>query len=397
MGPDVKALSSGCHPVDTTDFQLIPDSTNIMEATIKCSFRAASSLSARRQWPRLPYICRRCQLHTTPSQSATPVSHPTVPGPPPNAPQAAATQPDERLARKRALADHIRQGQEAKVNPAKPGSVLQKRFWKNVHVKEDGEGGLQVLLDTRPVRTAGRQILTLPYRKRALASAIALEWEMLVSAQQALKQHYIPLTSLTSRAVDIQEADLKGDPSVREHIVKMALRYLSTDTLLCWAPEKNIHEQFSMHKAPAKNLRQRQKEAAEPIIAFLTTHVFPGVEIFPVLSEDSIIPTPQPEMTVEVIRGWVSGLAPFELAALERGILATKSLLIATRLLVEWSQEWEHLQKVQRQPFGIDEAINVATLEVVHQTEQWGEVEDTHDVEKEDLKRQLGSVILLVS
>lgn len=368
-----------------------------MEATISSSFRAASSLSARRQWRQTAYVCGRCQLHTTPSKAATPVSHPTVPGPPPNAPQPAATQPDERLARKRALADHIRQGQEAKVNPAKPGSVLQKRFWKNVHVKEDGEGGLQVLLDTRPVRTAGRQILTLPYRKRALASAIALEWEMLVSAQQALKQHYIPLTSLTSRAVDIQEADLKGDPSVRDHIVKMALRYLSTDTLLCWAPEKNLHEQFSMHKPPAKNLRQRQKEAAEPIIGFLTTHVFPGVEIVPVLGEDSIMPTPQPEMTVEVIRGWVTGLAPFELAALERGILATKSLLIAARLVVEWSQEWEHLQKIEKPSFGIDEAMDVATLEVVHQTEQWGEVEDTHDVEKEDLKRQLGSVILLVS
>jgi len=27
----------------------------------------------------------------------------------------------------------------------------------------------------------------------------------------------------------------------------------------------------------------------------------------------------------------------------------------------------------------------------------WGEVEDTHDVEKEDVKRQYGSVVLLVS
>lgn len=368
-----------------------------MEFAIRPSFRAASSLSVRRQWKRAPYICNRCQLHTSPSQNATPVAHPTVPGPPPSAPQPAATQPDERLARKRALADHIRQSQEAKINPAKPGSALQKRFWKNVHVKEDSEGGLQILLDTRPVRTAGRQILTLPYRKRALASGIALEWEMLASAAQALKQHYIPLTSLTSRAIDIQEADLKGDSSVREHVVKMALRYLSTDTLLCWAPEKNIHEQFSMNKAPQKNLRQRQKEAAEPIIAFLTSHVFPGVEIVPVLGEDSIMPTPQPDMTVEVIRGWVSGLAPFELAGLERGILATKSLLIATRLLVEWSQEWEHLQNVEKPTFGLDEAIDVATIEVLHQTEQWGEVEDTHDVEKEDLRRQLGSVILLVS
>jgi ATP synthase F1 complex assembly factor 2 len=35
-------------------------------------------------------------------------------------------------------------------------------------------------------------------------------------------------------------------------------------------------------------------------------------------------------------------------------------------------------------------------MEVAWQTRQWGEVEDTHDVEKEDMRRQLGSVVLLV-
>ena len=35
--------------------------------------------------------------------------------------------------------------------------------------------------------------------------------------------------------------------------------------------------------------------------------------------------------------------------------------------------------------------------EVEWQTKKWGEVEDTHDVEKEDLRRQLGSAVLLVA
>jgi ATP synthase F1 complex assembly factor 2 len=47
--------------------------------------------------------------------------------------------------------------------------------------------------------------------------------------------------------------------------------------------------------------------------------------------------------------------------------------------------------------FGIEEAAEASSLEVRWQTGQWGEVEDTHDVEKEDLRRQLGSAILLVS
>ncbi|KAK4630938.1 hypothetical protein CLAFUR4_03135 [Fulvia fulva] len=377
-----------------------------MEAALfSSSIKAASSLSARRQLRQLPRssICQRCLLHTTAAKGATPVAHPTVPGPPPSAPQAAVSHPQNRVARKQQQAESLRHGQNIKPDPAKPTSALQKRFWKNVSVKETDEG-LQVLLDTRPVRTASRQVLTLPKSKRALATAIALEWDHLVSAQQALKQHYIPMTSITSRAVDIEAADQQGNATIRENLVKMVMRYLATDTLLCWAPEKSRHDPMenmsTRQNAPEKNLRQRQKDVAEPILAFLTTHIFPGINIVEVLSEDSIIPKSQPEMTTEVVRGWVSGLAPYDLAALERAVLATKSLLIAVRLLVEWSQEWRHLQKgpgMDTARFGIEQAEVAATLETVHQTEQWGEVEDTHDVNKEDLRRQLGSAILLVS
>lgn len=364
-------------------------------AAIRLTFRAASSLSARRQLASSS-ICSRCLLHTTAAKEATPIAHPTVPGPPPNAPQADPSFSQSRIARKKQLAATLHKSQNVKPNPSKPGSALSKRFWKNVSVKEVDEG-LQILLDTRPVRTATRQVLVLPKSKRALAASIAMEWDQLISAQQALKQHYIPLTSLVSRAIDIEAADQQGNSTIRDSIVKTATRYLSTDTLLCWAPEKSIHDPL---ERPAKSLRERQREVAEPIIGFLTTHVFPGVEIVEILSEDSIIPRSQPQMTTEVIRGWVSGLPPFELAALERGILATKSLLVAVRVLVEWSQEWKHLQKgpgMDTGRFGIEEAAEAATLEVLYQTEQWGEVEDTHDVEKEDLRRQLGSSILLVS
>jgi ATP synthase F1 complex assembly factor 2 len=83
--------------------------------------------------------------------------------------------------------------------------MLAKRFWKDVHVKE-GEGGLQVFLDYRPVGMPNKQILTVPPSKHQLATAIALEWDLLMSAQQALNNDYIPMTSLTARAVDIETA-----------------------------------------------------------------------------------------------------------------------------------------------------------------------------------------------
>ncbi|KAF2216644.1 hypothetical protein CERZMDRAFT_109477 [Cercospora zeae-maydis SCOH1-5] len=366
-----------------------------MEASLsRASLRAAWSI-ARRQTSQ-QFICRRCLLHTTSTKSATPVAHPTVPGPPPSAPEASPTHPESRLARKREQAQLLKRGQESKANPAKPVSALQKRFWKNVDVRETADGRWQIMLDSRPVRTATKHVLTLPKSKRALATAIALEWDQLVSAQQALKQHYIPLTSLTSRAIDVETADSAGNTQIRDNIVKMTMRYFATDTLLCWAPTHNQHDPMSQRST--RNLRARQKAIAEPIIAFLTTHIFPGVEIVPVLSEDSILPIAQPEITTQVVRGWVAGLSAFDLAALERAILATKSLTIAVRLLVEWSSEWKHVQDApEKGNFGIEHAEEASSLEVLHQTEQWGEVEDTHDVDKEDLRRQLGSAILLVT
>ncbi|KAK4556746.1 ATP synthase mitochondrial F1 complex assembly factor 2 [Recurvomyces mirabilis] len=354
------------------------------------AIKATSSLSVRRP---ATTSYSRC-LHTTSIREATPLPHPTVVAPPPSAPLASITFPQNRVDRKREQAEKLQQGQQAKINPAKPTTALQKRFWKNVSVKED-EQGLQVLLDTRPVRTASKQPLLLPHSKRALATAIAVEWDQLVSNQQALKNHYIPLTSMVSRVLDIEAADAKDDTTTRQAIVTMVMRYLGTDTLLCWAPEHSDYDRAQEGKTP---LRQKQRTVAEPIIAFLKTHVFPGVDILPILGEDSIMPTPQPQVTREVIRGWVSGLPAFELAALERGVLATKSLLLAVRLLVDWSPELAHIRKdaSKHERFGVAEAAHAATLEVMHQTDMWGEVEDTHDVEREDLRRQLGSVVMLV-
>ncbi|KAI6808616.1 hypothetical protein KC340_g13757 [Hortaea werneckii] len=375
-----------------------------MEMLSSRAVRATSSLSVPRHCSRstsaaavAPQLSRpSCLLHTSATRDATPLPHPTVAGPPPQAPHASVSFPQDRLARKRQQAEQFIQSQKAKVNPDKPTSALQKRFWKNVSIQES-EDGLQVMLDARPVRTAGRQILNLPHHRRGLAMSIAMEWDQLVSAQQALKQHYIPLTSMTSRAMDIANEDKDGNSEARDSIVRMAMRYLGTDTLLCWAPERNIHDPYQ--KEGEKPLRDRQRDVAEPIIAFLKTHIFPGVDIEPILDESSIVPRSQPEMTRNVIRGWITGLPAFELAALERGVLATKSLLVAARLLVEWSQEYRHLhhEKPMGQRFGINEANEAATLEVMHQIENWGEVEDSHDVEREDMRRQLGSVVLLVS
>lgn len=189
---------------------------------------------------------------------------------------------------------------------------------------------------------------------------------------------------------------------IRTAITTVLMRYLDTDSLLCWAPPP-VDPPAEGEGPP---LRALQERAAGEIIGYLTTHVWPGIEIEPVLEEGSIMPRGQKPGVREVIQGWVMGLNAWELAALERGTLAGKGLLGAARLVVEWSEgaagdagrEIALRQGLgDRRIFGVEEAARASSIEVDWQTGKWGEVEDTHDVEKEDLRRQLGSVVLLVS
>ncbi|EEH10836.1 ATP synthase mitochondrial F1 complex assembly factor 2 [Histoplasma capsulatum G186AR] len=337
-------------------------------------------------------------IHSSAAKAA--VAHPiNVRGPPPKPP---APSPEfvSRIERRKKQSDLIQQGNVTDSGQGSASSKpLKRRFWKDVHVKEVDDG-YQIFLDSRAVRTPAKKILTIPASKPHLAHAIALEWDLLVSAQQALKQHLIPLTSLTARAQDIVVEDAAGQNTIRNQITKATMRYLDTDTLLSWAPEKSIHDpdvhDLNGEEKSEKSLRDLQIRTARPIIDFLTAKVWPGIEIRPALEENSIMPTPQLPLTKEVIRGWIYGLPAYELAGLERGVLASRSLLVAARFVIEWSEQFRHLQPEERREFGIEQAAAASTLEVTWQTDKWGEVEDTHDVDREDVRRQLGSVVLLV-
>lgn len=87
-----------------------------------------------------PYLYYYRSLHSTATRCATPLPHPSVPGPPPETPEPAPSDALHRVARKRKQAELLKHAQEARAatgtGPAKPKTVLQKRFWKDVSVKE---------------------------------------------------------------------------------------------------------------------------------------------------------------------------------------------------------------------------------------------------------------------
>ncbi|RMZ78292.1 hypothetical protein DV737_g3948, partial [Chaetothyriales sp. CBS 132003] len=348
------------------------------------------------------FRCSRC-LSSSVSRPATTLPA-TGTGPPPAPPKPHVSSYGARVDEKRRKVELLKQGQELRASQTGKSNPLKRRFWKEVHVEENPHGYC-VLLDKRPVRLPFKAPILIPPSKPHLAHAIAIEWDMLESAQEATKTHKIPLTSIVSRAQDIADADAANNPSIREAILTTMLRYLDTDTLLCWAPEPEEDGSGTRDQPQSgdgtrpSSLRQLQIDTAKPIMAYLTARLWPGIDIKPALEGSSIMPTPQSELTRSVISGWISSLAPYDLAALERAVLAGKSLLVATRLLIEWSEEFRHLQQDKHNGprFGIEQAAEAANVEVKWQTAMWGEVEDSHDVDNEDIRRQLGSAVLLVS
>ncbi|KAM7222873.1 hypothetical protein V8F06_001771 [Rhypophila decipiens] len=279
----------------------------------------------------------------------------------------------------------------------------------------------EVLLDSRPLRRPDdKQIIRIPLSKPHLANALALEWDQLTSSREATKNHLLPLTSLVSRAIDIAADDAKtahqnpNNPEaispLREGLANMLLRYLDTDSLLCWSPPVDPSNPAAPSSAlddEGKSLRDRQEGVYNEVVPFLMAHVWPGVsKIIPVLDDNFIMPKSQDPATRAAVQKWIErDLDAWEVAGLERATLAAKSLLIGARLVAEWGETFSSKVGAKaaiergegRKLFGIEEAARAASIEVDWQIERWGEVEDTHDVEKVDVRRQLGGVVLLVS
>ncbi|KAK0729878.1 hypothetical protein B0H67DRAFT_638446 [Lasiosphaeris hirsuta] len=385
-----------------------------------------ASLSSCRSRAHPSYAATR-SIHRPSAQPAKVVPiYGTGPPPEPPTPSVEFVDAASRLARRKRQGEMLRQAKDERAaaklrhSADAPGTKesalaggkktgLAKRFWKEVHVKEIN-GAYEIHLDARPLRRPNtKDPIRLPLSKPHLASALALEWDQLVSAQEGTKQHLIPLTSLVCRALDIADDDAlhaSSSPSqhptaLREGLAPSLLHYLDTDSLLCWAPpvdEDDLTSHASILNADGKSLRELQEAAAQPVVAFLTAHVWPGLSLVPVLDGTSIMPRQQAPGTREVVQGWVLGLTGWELAALERATLGGKSLLVAARLVAEWSEGPAGVVPVgEKHDFGVEQAALTASVEVDWQTGRWGEVEDTHDVEREDVRRQFGSVVLLLS
>ncbi|TFY52640.1 hypothetical protein EVJ58_g9899 [Rhodofomes roseus] len=231
-----------------------------------------------------------------------------------------------------------------------------KRFWKTVGI-EEREDAFAVTLDKRPLRTPGGKHMLLPKNKRLAATLIASEWE---NQETLLKPHSLPMTSIASRAIDAF-----SEEQTRAEVRGQLLKYFETDTI-CF------------HQTQPAAILKLQSAHWWPIINWAQSTFEIGIS-----TTDSLLLPPHPQETYEKLDKLMSGFDAWEMAAMERITYTSKSFLIALALI--------------KRQVTAEEAALAAHVEVNSQIELWGEVEDSHDVDYHDIRRQLGSAACLIS
>ena len=102
--------------------------------------------------------------------------------------------------------------------------------------------------------------------------------------------------------------------------------------------------------------------------------------------------------------GLVGSITNLRFDCFRKTILTSKSFLCGITLLrsnVNDEQTLKSLYQINKQDTkdyyhkSLEDVVELANLETIFQTGEWGEVEDTHDVDKHDWLRNLASAALV--
>lgn len=203
-----------------------------------------------------------------------------------------------------------------------------KRFYKEATATVT-DGGWQILLDGRPVRTPARALLMLP--NAALGEAVAQEW---AAQGEEIDPASMPMTGIANAALD----HVTPDPAA---FAAPIIAYGESD-LLCYRAEG------------PEVLTARQEAAWGPLLGWAEAHY--GAQ-FAVTS--GILHVAQPQETLERMAEAVLALPPFLLAPLAPLVTMSGSLIIG-------------LAAVER-AFPLQELWQAAELDELWQAEQWGD------------------------
>ncbi|MDA9020146.1 ATPase [Flavimaricola sp.] len=172
-----------------------------------------------------------------------------------------------------------------------------KRFWKDVHVEEDGSH-LLVRLDDKPLKTPSKLTLHLPTRD--LAEWVADEWR---AQDGVVDPDTMPATRFANSAVE------KVAPQFDE-VARLVASYGETD-LVCYRAEQ-----------PAA-LVDRQADGWDPLVEWVADTFGARLRI-----ASGVMPVTQEQAALEVLASEVRGMNAFALAGFHDLVSLSGSLVI---------------------------------------------------------------------
>jgi chaperone required for assembly of F1-ATPase len=203
-----------------------------------------------------------------------------------------------------------------------------RRFFKNAELRP-AEGGFEILLDGRPVKTPAKNALLAP--AEGLAKAIVAEWN---AQGEKIDPRSMPLTGLANASIDRVAPD-------RAAFAAALAAYGETD-LLCYRAE-----------GPS-SLVERQSEHWDSLLGWARHRYDIDFELV-----TGIIHRPQPEHTLDQLSKAVAAREAFALAAFSPLVTISGSLVIVLALA--------------EGAIDLDTAWAASSLDETWQAEQWGE------------------------
>ncbi|XP_014398331.1 PREDICTED: ATP synthase mitochondrial F1 complex assembly factor 2 isoform X4 [Myotis brandtii] len=228
----------------------------------------------------------------------------------------------------------------------------RKRFYQNVTITQ-GEGGFEINLDHRKLKTPQAKLFTVP--SEALAIAVATEWD---SQQDTIKFYTMHLTTLCNTSLD--------NPTQRnkDQLIRAAVKFLDTDTI-CYRVEE------------PETLVELQKNEWDPILEWAEKRY--GVEIG---SSTSIMGPSIPARTREVLVSHLASYNMWALQGIEFVVTQLKSVMLTLGLM--------DLRLT------VEQAVLLSRLEEEYQIQKWGHVEWAHDYELRELRARTAAGTLFV-
>ncbi|KAL9956936.1 hypothetical protein ACROYT_G038500 [Oculina patagonica] len=231
----------------------------------------------------------------------------------------------------------------------------RKRFYKKAGI-EKAEGGYQITVDSKKVKTPAGNPLVVP--SKHLAMAVSVEWN---SQVETIKPAYMHLTSLSNTVID------NPRPRTHDEQVLNILEFLSSDSICFYADEP-------------EELVNLQKKEWEPIMQWFNKRYAVSVEP----SHGLITVTVAiPSDAKERLKTHLTPLDTWSLTGLEFAVETLKSFILSMALLDS------HLT--------VETAVRLSRLELEFQISRWGSVEWAHDLELMETRSRVAAAALFYS